>query len=358
MGLDQQARSWPTPDAAASTRSNRSPSEGAATRPLLAKMVQNWPTPRAEDSESCGNHPGSGGDSLTGMLKKWPTPRANDPEKRGDFDPNHRSGLPGAAKAWPTPTARFAPRGKNHTLTDGHHLPHDLSTAAQKWPTPCANPETPNLNSNTVNGPISLGEAAENWPTPVAKNCDGARDTSMKPGSQRHPGNTLVDAAEKLWPTPRTITGGAESAERKKELGREESGGAESAERKKELGREESGGGDLQSAAEKWPTPAARDYKGANSRAHVTEVGTGRKHMDQLANSVAHSLPDPETGPPGMGSTPSSTPQSQPRRLNPNFVEWLMGFPPGWTDCGPAATGSFQWWLRTHSELLERLLGS
>ncbi len=26
--------------------------------------------------------------------------------------------------------------------------------------------------------------------------------------------------------------------------------------------------------------------------------------------------------------------------LNPTWVEWLMGFPPGWTDCGPSATPS------------------
>jgi hypothetical protein len=33
---------WPTPDANASTQSNRSPSAGAAVRPLLAKMVQTF----------------------------------------------------------------------------------------------------------------------------------------------------------------------------------------------------------------------------------------------------------------------------------------------------------------------------
>jgi hypothetical protein len=26
--------------------------------------------------------------------------------------------------------------------------------------------------------------------------------------------------------------------------------------------------------------------------------------------------------------------------LNPRFVEWLMGFPDGWTDCGPSETPS------------------
>ena len=37
-----------------------------------------------------------------------------------------------------------------------------------------------------------------------------------------------------------------------------------------------------------WPTPAARDCKGANSREHCEVTGSGRKHMDQLANAVAY----------------------------------------------------------------------
>lgn len=36
-----------------------------------------------------------------------------------------------------------------------------------------------------------------------------------------------------------------------------------------------------------WPTPATRDYKGANSADHL-EISTGAKHLDQLPNFVAH----------------------------------------------------------------------
>jgi len=60
------------------------------------------------------------------------------------------------------------------------------------------------------------------------------------------------------------------------------------------------------------PTPATRDYKGANSADHL-ENGTGRKHLDQLPNFVQHiwSTPrasDGEKGSPnqdfGAGGTP------------------------------------------------------
>ena len=34
--------------------------------------------------------------------------------------------------------------------------------------------------------------------------------------------------------------------------------------------------------------------------------------------------------------------------LNPDWVEWLMGWPLGWTDLKPLEMGKFQQWLRLH----------
>lgn len=70
-----------------------------------------------------------------------------------------------------------------------------------------------------------------------------------------------------------------------------------------------------------WPTPATRDAKGANGAEHLAKT---RGHHDQLPNAVVLSglrVP-PETG---ATSLPSSS------RLNPMFVEWLMGWPVGWS---------------------------
>ena len=89
-----------------------------------------------------------------------------------------------------------------------------------------------------------------------------------------------------MWPTPRAQTGGAESAERKQELGRTESGGG---------------------------------------------------CLESVATSLS-SLPDPATSPDGVASSPP-TPTSPPpsagkkRRLSPEFVTWLQGIPPAWTSC-------------------------
>lgn len=76
-----------------------------------------------------------------------------------------------------------------------------------------------------------------------------------------------------------------------------------------------------ESLAHTWPTPAARDYKGANGPGHLAKA---RGHHDQLPNAVVLSgLQAPmETG---AKSTPDSF------RLNPAFVEWLMGWPENWS---------------------------
>ena len=188
------------------------------------------------------------------------------------------------------------------------------------------------------------------------------------------------------WPTPRTITGGAESAERKQELGRTQSGGGDLQAKAQEWptpnatltqdredpatwrarqaelvekGYNGNGAGvPLTIKAMEWPTASGRDWKGPSGQGFLDRrVGTpdlaaranewttptvgdskaagsrntegSRAHMgtsltDQVRGDGGRGRPDPrETGP---GSPSGST-----RRLNPAFVEWLMGFPPFWT---------------------------
>lgn len=124
----------------------------------------------------------------------------------------------------------------------------------------------------------------------------------------------LVEGQTMHWPTPRTITGGAESAQRKQELGRTESGGS-----------------DLQSAAANWPTPKARDSKSAEGQA-----GMMRNNPDLNVIASRFFLPAPPTSTHGGKSPSGST-----RRLNPDFVDWLMGLIPGWTDYAPLETASY-----------------
>ena len=42
--------------------------------------------------------------------------------------------------------------------------------------------------------------------------------------------------------------------------------------------------------------------------------------------------------------------------LNPVWVEWLMGWPLGWTDCGASEMARFRSWLRRLSGCLKSIL--
>ncbi|BBO84500.1 hypothetical protein DSCO28_50660 [Desulfosarcina ovata subsp. sediminis] len=80
----------------------------------------------------------------------------------------------------------------------------------------------------------------------------------------------------------------------------------------------------------KFPTPAARDYRSPNKKPY-SERGGGKKG-EQLPNAVGGSL-------------------------NPPWVEWLMGWPIGWTDLEPLETAKFRSWLQQHSAFCNQKLG-
>ena len=82
-----------------------------------------------------------------------------------------------------------------------------------------------------------------------------------------------------------------------------------------------------------WPTPTRRDWKGTNAPAGLTRKD-GKSRLDQLPNAVAY------------GGT--QTPQKG--QLNPSWVEWLMGWPIGWTDLKPLETDRFRNVQQWHSE--------
>jgi hypothetical protein len=93
-----------------------------------------------------------------------------------------------------------------------------------------------------------------------------------------------------LWPTPTTPSGGGERS------------------------KDRAGTGDLHYMARSgqlWPTPVSRDYKGQGMSRERRET----REPDNLCSWTAKY----------EGSA----------ALNPAFVEWLMGFPAGWTNLTP-----------------------
>lgn len=193
------------------------------------------------------------------------------------------------------------------------------------------------------------GKESTSWPSASARDASSSKRHGYT--IKGHPGTTLTDASNLLlsgWPTPKTPTGGAESGERKQELGRTTSGGGDLASvaswatpnsatgphgpRGVAKNAKFQSGRDLEAQAS-WVTPAVRDYKGANSELHVKVKGRGRKHMDQLANQVAHS------GPKQNGSI-AATANTESFLLNPRFSLWLQGLPEEWACCAEQAIRS------------------
>lgn len=202
------------------------------------------------------------------------------------------------------------------------------------------------------------------------------------------------------WPTPRTVTGGAESAERKQELGRVDSGGGDLQAVAQMAGwktphasdgeggvmeiREgtaghyklrdtahlvgwptpqtnEPSGPDRPSRAatgrtteylgrtvEKqlvgWPMASSRDWKDTPgmSETGVNPDGSIRKRLDQLPRVAVLTGSMQSGGPAGMESIEEFLPEEweipENGKLNPRFSLWLMGYPIEWASCGERVT--------------------
>jgi hypothetical protein len=88
----------------------------------------------------------------------------------------------------------------------------------------------------------------------------------------------------------------------------------------------------LNDEAAMWRTPAANNGERGGMDAE-TRIEAG--HQPNLQDQAVSFLPAPQTLPDGGKPSPER------RSLNPLFVEWLMGWPPGWTLLAlPGSTGS------------------
>jgi hypothetical protein len=78
-----------------------------------------------------------------------------------------------------------------------------------------------------------------------------------------------------------------------------------------------------------WPTPRATDFKGATSAEAMSKAA---------ARGFSPNLPEATAASVGGG------------KLNPMWVEWLMGWPLGWTDLKPLATDKSHCAPQQHGE--------
>lgn len=79
-----------------------------------------------------------------------------------------------------------------------------------------------------------------------------------------------------------------------------------------------------------WPTPTVHG--------NYNRKGASKTSGDGLATAVKLASPPEDGGP-----------------LNPTWVEWLMGWPMGWTDLKPLAMDRYQQWQQQHGAYLATL---
>ncbi len=154
---------------------------------------------------------------------------------------------------WPTPSAT--------NPNDGESI--------QSWEARRDRVKAMGINSNGLGEPLAI--TARKWPTPVGRDWKG-------PSPQAETDDNEASRADR-WPTP--VVSDSESARNA------------TANRSNPNSKHHSGVTMLD-AVEKWPTPATRDYKGSNGPEHL-DNGTGRLHLDQLPNYVAHKWSTPSS---------------------------------------------------------------
>ena len=117
-----------------------------------------------------------------------------------------------------------------------------------------------------------------------------------------------------------------------------------------------------------WPTPTSSEGTKIPATANYGQIGLNNhprirglptrpkgEKSRKWATPTAHN--SKEAGSPAefTRNTPTLTAQAhggiptQPMPLNPVWVEWLMGWPLGWTDFAPLEMDKFQQWLQLHS---------
>lgn len=263
-------------------------------------------------------------------------------------------------------------------------VPLYLEEAAAMWPTPMAGTPAQKGNNAAGNSDFSRRtmELAETWATPNAH--DGHRPGADVTSTQRR--NLNREAAN--WPTPSVmLTGERTSPE----------AFAQRQARLKEKHRGRTG-----NVAKQWPTPAAQNWKGSSEGSIIRKDGKSRMSILCYAaeQNFPHTPPAPAI-PAGQTSSPHiltlfqrhrlttdsasrsalralllmgirsragkrikglrrplhpgwtrrapCAPYVRPsfrRRLNPIFVEWLMGWPTGLSGFARAETGFFPWLRR------------
>jgi hypothetical protein len=185
----------------------------------------------------------------------------------------------------------------------------------------------------------TAGSESGFWPTPRSCSAMAATITPESAHAENRFPNLETVVGRRLWTTPDTCGGGTGPSQLKRNQPR------------------------LQDAV-KWPTPQSRDWKDQASDEALLRAAAGPGGQLNLPRAVVKwATPcagdNRDRGNLGMPAIRrrmakgkqinlSMSVSATSGALNPDWVEWLMAWPIGWTDLKQSATGRFQAWLRSH----------
>ena len=198
---------------------------------------------------------------------------------------------------WPGSWARYDPamcswRTAQHSLLEG------LDEFSETWPR-SGLMRRGECYPLRMSAPRTSVSESGLWPTPVAD------DTGLRSRKYAQ-GGTPLSLAVQMIPTP--TAGDAKSSGSRNTANSNAHPGVSLT----DWVRQDGGRGRM------WPTPTAQDAKNNGAPSQM------ERNTKPLNAEVGGSL-------------------------NPPFVEWLMGWPLGWSDCAASGTGKFLSWRQKHS---------
>lgn len=225
----------------------------------------------------------------------WPT--ATTDSFRDRDKPYSQGGTPLAlAVKWPTAKATDGTKGgPNQRGSSGDMT---LPSATVKWPTATALDSRSSQNTGCANPGVTLTTAAKNWQTPTTP-----RGGSVTRGGTRS-NELLLNGQAAQWATP-------QARDHKGDGGSQQTHNARP----------------LNEQVRHWATPCVAEERQGTTGISEAQVAKGARILSHDVGSFMH-RDKMQTGSTSHADSPTS-----PRRLNPAFVSWLMGWP--W------------WWIRT-----------
>ena len=191
------------------------------------------------------------------------------------------------------------------------------------------------INKNGKDGSLGLARTVRMWPTVRSSSANGPCENEIKNNNPK----ARLEVEIVNWPTPRAQEPGSTSPN---------------------YGR------GLKNTAENWRTPNASDAEGG-----LMEWRDGKAAKLKLRDHSVHAVQSwatPQARDWKDGNAKNQTPTNSilgrqaPRvmmsgsesqiTLNPQFTEWLMGWPIGWTESELAETEWFRWLQLMRGELL------